>query len=247
MMQRSGLEDDMADWMDGHNIENSMEIAENFVDYGFNQTDLEAFESALHPEFLSPLFNWINNSLVTEKMVTDIEDASKRIGDLVGSVKTFTHMDQGSDKQYADIHTGILNTLTMLQYKSRKANIDIVETFDTGLPPVKAMIGELNQVWTNLIDNAIDAMEVNGTGILEIKTEKDREFVQVSIIDNGPGIPDNIRTRIFDPFFTTKDIGKGTGLGLDVVTRIVKQHKGSIKVNSVPGRTAFVVCFPIDG
>ena len=156
-------------------------------------------------------------------------------------------MDRGMDKQYADIHIGIRNTLTMLGYKLKKGNITLVEEFDNTLPPVKAMIGELNQVWTNLMDNALDAMEPAGKGILEIRTRRDKEFVEVSIIDNGPGIPDNIRSQIFDPFFTTKPIGKGTGLGLDVVTRIVKQHRGSIKVNSVPGRTEFIVCFPIDG
>ena len=156
-------------------------------------------------------------------------------------------MDQGHDKQYADIHSGIKNTLLMLLYKIRKGNIELVKNFDLTLPPVKAMIGELNQVWTNLIDNALDAMEINGKGVLEIKTERDKEFVQVSIIDNGPGIPDEIRSRIFDPFFTTKEVGKGTGLGLDVVTNIVRQHRGSIKVKSVPGRTEFLICFPIDG
>jgi signal transduction histidine kinase len=135
----------------------------------------------------------------------------------------------------------------MLGYKMRKGNIQLVEDYDHTLPPVKAMIGELNQVWTNLIDNALDAMEVHEKGILTIKTERDKEFVKVSIIDNGPGIPEDMQSRIFDPFFTTKDIGKGTGLGLDVVTRIVHQHKGSIKVNSKPGQTAFVVCFPING
>ena len=156
-------------------------------------------------------------------------------------------MDRGSNKEYADIHIGIRNTLTMLGYKIRKGNITLVEDFDETLPPVNAMIGELNQVWTNLIDNALDAMETNGKGTLTIKTKKDREFVQVSIIDDGPGIPEDIRTRIFDPFFTTKEIGKGTGMGLEVVQRIVQQHHGSIKVISEPGKTEFVVCFPIEG
>ena len=156
-------------------------------------------------------------------------------------------MDQGHDKQYANIHDGIRNTLTMLQYKVHKGSVEVIKNFDTSLPPVKAMIGELNQVWTNLIDNALDAMEPIGKGILEIKTKQDKDFVEVSIIDNGPGIPESIRSQVFDPFFTTKPIGKGTGLGLDVVMSIVKQHRGSIKVNSVPGRTEFIVCFPING
>ena len=180
-------------------------------------------------------------------MVEDIQESARRIADLVNSVKTFTHMDRGTGKQYADIHIGIRNTLTMLGYKIRKGNITLVEDFDGTLPPVKAMISELNQVWTNLIDNALDAMEVNGKGTLTIKTEKDREFVQVFIIDDGLGIPGDIKSKIFDPFFTTKEMGKGTGLGLEVVQRIVHQHNGSIKVRSVPGKTEFIVCFPIDG
>ena len=156
-------------------------------------------------------------------------------------------MDRGSDKQYADIHTGIRNTLTMLGYKLKKGNITLVEDYDTSLPPVNALIGELNQVWTNLVDNALDAMEVNGKGTLTIKTEREREFVQVFIMDDGPGIPGEIKSRIFDPFFTTKEMGKGTGMGLEVVQRIVHQHNGSIRVQSKPGHTEFVVCFPIDG
>jgi signal transduction histidine kinase len=247
MMQRSAMEDDLYDWMADYNVTNSQEIAENMTEFGFTVKDLDGFKEHIPDDSISAVFNWINNNLVTEKMVIDIEDASRRIADLVGSVKNFTHMDQGHGKQYADIHNGIRNTLTMLQYKIKKGNITVNQDFDLSLPPVNAMIGELNQVWTNLIDNALDAMEINGNGVLEIKTAPAKDCVQVSVIDNGPGIPDEIKSRIFDPFFTTKEVGKGTGLGLDVVVRIVQQHHGSIKVNSVPGRTAFIVEFPING
>jgi signal transduction histidine kinase len=196
---------------------------------------------------MSPVFNWINSNLVTERMVTDIQESSQRISDLVKSVKNFTHMDQGKGREPTDIHSGIRNTLTMLQFRLKKGNIELTEEFDEGLPKVVAMVGELNQVWTNLIDNALDAMEATGKGRLTIRTEKEHKFVKVSVIDNGLGIPGDIQSRIFDPFFTTKEIGKGTGLGLDVVTRIVRQHNGTVRVNSVPGRTAFVVCFPVEG
>jgi signal transduction histidine kinase len=247
MMQRSSLEDDLLDWLADYQVENSAELAENMVEFGFTPADLDSFKQHIPANSVSAVFNWINNNLVTEKMVTDIEDASRRIADLVGAVKNFTHMDQGHGKQYADIHTGIHNTLTMLQHKMRHGNITLEEQFDTTLPAVNAMIGELNQVWTNLIDNALDAMEVNKKGILQIKTERDKDCVAVTITDNGPGIPEEVQSRIFDPFFTTKAVGKGTGLGLDVVTRIVKQHKGDIKVTSKPGQTSFRVAFPIDG
>ena len=247
MLQRTDLEDDVSEWMKKHQIENYLEISENFVDYGFRINDLNDFETHLNHPCMSPVFNWINNNLITEKIVTDIEESSRRISELVGSIKTFTHMDQGHDKKFANIHEGILNTVKMLNHKFKKGNIQLKENFDYNLPPVKALIGELNQVWTNLIDNALDAMEANGNGILEIKTVQDNEFVQVSIIDNGPGIPADIQSKIFDPFFTTKEIGKGTGLGLDVVLRIIKQHRGSIKLNSTPDHTEFTICFPING
>lgn len=247
LKERTARETELADWLDEKGVENSYELAENFVDFDFKIKDLEDFNACIPDEHLSPVFSWINSNLITEKMVDDINESSKRIADLVASVKTFTHMDRGSDKQYADIHIGIGNTLTMLGYKLRKCNIQLVEDYDRTLPPVNALIGELNQVWTNLIDNALDAMEPACKGTLTIKTERDTDYVQVSIIDNGPGIPEDIRSNIFDPFFTTKEMGKGTGMGLEVVQRIVKQHNGTIKVKSQPGNTAFIVCFPING
>jgi signal transduction histidine kinase len=248
LRQRSDKEDELNDLFDEMGIISEVDTVENLVEFGFQPDDIRAFGKYIPRQFLSPVLNWINNILVTERMVEDIGESSKRIADLVSSVKTFTHMDRAPDKQYADIHIGISNTLTMLGYKFKKGNITLAEEFDETLPPVKAFIGELNQVWTNLIDNALDAMEANGRGTLTIKTKKDGPFVQVSIIDDGPGIPADIQPRIFEPFFTTKEIGKGTGLGLEVVQRIVQQqHNGSIKVKSEPGHTEFMVCFPIDG
>jgi signal transduction histidine kinase len=248
MMERADREDEITDWLDQQeNIKNSYDMAENFVEFGLTIQDLEEIKSYIPDGKLSPLLIWINNSFTTERMVSEISIASKRISDLVNSVKNFTHMDGGGDKVFADIRTGIKNTLIMLNHKVKKANITVVEDFDENLPPVKAMIGELNQVWTNLIDNATDALENTENPTLTLKTRQDREFVCVSVIDNGAGIPEEIKNKIFDPFFTTKQIGQGTGLGLDVVSRIVKQHKGTISVTSEPGKTEFIVCFPING
>ena len=247
LKERSAREDELGDWLDERGVENAFELAESYVENGFTVANLETFAGFIPKEYLTQIFTWINNNLVTDRMVDDILEASDRISKLVGSVKVFTHMDSGGDKQFTDIHSGIRNTVTMLGYKIKKSNISLVKNFDETLPPVKAAVGELNQVWTNLIDNGVDAMERNGKGTLTIKTEREREFVKVHIIDDGPGIPEEIRGRIFDPFFTTKEMGKGTGMGLEVVQRIVKQHRGSIKVESVPGKTEFIVCFPIDG
>ena len=134
----------------------------------------------------------------------------------------------------------------MLNYKIKKGNIQVKENFDASLPQVKALAGELNQVWTNIIDNAIDAMMENGSGILEIRTRQEGQFVCVYVKDNGPGIPQEVQSQVFDPFFTTKDMGKGTGLGLDVATRIIRQHNGTVRLTSVPGNTEFIVCFPMN-
>ncbi|MDN3549413.1 ATP-binding protein [Mucilaginibacter aquaedulcis] len=247
LKQRTQREDEIIEWLDEHEIENSYDIAESFVDFNFTIETLETFEKYSPNKNLTHILNWASDMLITEKMVRDIQESARRIAELVSSVKTFTHMDRAQDKQYADIHIGIRNTLTMLGYKIRKGNISVIEDFDETLPEVKALIGELNQVWTNLIDNAIDAMAVNGKGTLTIKTRRDREFVEVFIVDDGPGIAPEIQSLIFDPFFTTKEMGKGTGMGLEVVQRIVKQHRGSIKVKSDPGHTVFSVCFLIDG
>ncbi|GAA4315905.1 ATP-binding protein [Mucilaginibacter gynuensis] len=245
MMERSAREDDITDWLADHDI-NDYEVAGTLADFDFTLTDLDDLREQVSVACLAPVLAWINNNLLTDKIVTDIQESSRRISELVGSVKNFTHMDQSTDKQFVNIHMGIKNTLKMLEYKLRKANIEFVKEFDFELPEAKVYPGALNQVWTNIIDNAIDAMEPNGSGILRISTAKDGNFIKIRIIDNGPGIPDDIKTRIFDPFFSTKEMGKGTGLGLDVVTRIIRQHNGTVKVNSVPGNTEFEVCIPID-
>jgi signal transduction histidine kinase len=246
LKQRMALEDEITDWFDSHGVGNGYAIAESFADFNFTAAQLDAFAEGIPAESLTTAFSWISNLLVTDRMVQDILQSSKRIADLVSSIKNFTHMDRAQDKQYADIRLGIGNTLTMLGYKIRKGNIQIVEEYDETLPPVKGLIGELNQVWTNLIDNAIDAMEPNQKGTLTLKTAKDGEFVKVSVIDDGPGISSDVISRVFDPFFTTKAMGKGTGMGLEVVQGIIQQHNGSVKVNSEPGHTEFIVCFPLN-
>jgi len=246
LMERNEREDDMNDWLEDLGIENADIVAETFVEFNLTVEKAESIKSDLPDADLSAVFNWLSNSLVSEKIVKDIEEGSQRISGIVSSVKTFTHMDQAREKQYGDIHKGLRSTLIMLNYKIQKGNIKIIESFDETLPLVKAMIGELNQVWTNLIDNAIDAMDKVPKPVLEIITKQDNQQVCVTIKDNGEGIPDELRTQIFDPFFTTKEVGKGTGLGLDVVQRIIRQHKGMVKIESVPGNTQFTVCFPIN-
>ncbi len=246
LMQKTELEDKLTDWLEMNGMKDAYSFTEIFAEFGIRPEDLDHVKALLRPEDVIPVVGWLNQVLTTEKLVGEIEEASKRINTLVGSVKGYTHMDQNPEKQLIDIHIGILNTLTMLNHKIKKNNIKLVENFQPDLPHAKIFVSEMNQVWTNLIDNAIDAMEDRTDSMLEIKTQKEREFIVVSIIDNGPGIPDAIQDKIFDPFFTTKAIGKGTGLGLEVVKQIVAQHNGKVDVISEPGRTEFRICFPMD-
>lgn len=243
MMQKADLEDEITDWLTDNHLQ---EIdPESLVERGFTTTELDVFKDCTTQKYLPVLLAWMSNYLVTNKMAADIHTSSERISDLVGAVKNFTFMDKDSNRQPVDIHAGIHNTLIMLNYKLRKGNITVEEHYDNALPNFRAFPGELNQVWTNIIDNAIDAMEINGKGKLEISTSHDAKFVRISIKDNGPGIPEDIKEKVFAPFFTTKEMGKGSGLGLDVVSRIMLQHNGDVKVKSEPGATEFEICLPI--
>ncbi|GAB3809842.1 ATP-binding protein [Spirosoma humi] len=248
LLERTSLEDDVTDWLDDHGVEDHMDLAGPLVDYGFTVDDLDWILEKIGDENLAGVANWLVNNLVTEKLVSDIGEASKRIATLIDSIKNYTQMDRGVGKQEVQLAEGLRNTVTLLAHKIKSKQIDLTLTIADDLPVVCGWPGELNQVWTNLIDNAIDAMP-NG-GKLDIISQPDRRseeeaFVLTKIIDNGPGIPEDIRDKIFEPFFTTKEIGKGTGLGLDIVQGIMKHHNGSIKVQSEPGHTEFSVCLPV--
>lgn len=246
LMDKSGREDEIMDWLEDHEVEDADEIAENLVDYGFVEQDLDDISDLLREEDLSPVINWLNQVLTTERLVTEIEEASQRINDLVSSVKSYTHMDQAPERKETDIHVGIENTLTMLDHKLRKSNIEIVRNYQESLPQPMVLASALNQVWTNLIDNAIDAMKTSDTKVLTIDTKQSGQFINIDIKDSGSGIPDDVKDKIFDPFFTTKAVGEGTGLGLEVVHDIItKQHNGTVNVESAPGSTVFKICFPI--
>lgn len=244
MLERREKEDDITDWMDDKGIDNGYELAENFAEFGFEIEDLDELLACVGDD-IAPVLGWLDNVMATEKMVSEIEEASKRISAIVGSVKSYSHMDRASDKEAVDIHEGIRGTLTLLNHKLKKNNVRVIESFDTVLPKVSLYVSEMNQVYTNLIDNAIDAMEGREGNTLEIVTKQERDNVVIGIIDNGPGIDEDLVDQIFDPFFTTKAVGKGSGLGLEVVRRIVEQHKGTVKVYSKPGKTEFRVCIPL--
>ncbi len=243
LMERSRFEDELLDWLEDRDVSDAYDVAPVFVDFGVSTADLDRLEQELGSEHLDPILNWICNNFVTEKIVGEIEEASRRIDHIVGSIKSYSHMDRASDKSKVHIRDGILNTLTLFNHKLRAKQVQVLAELPAELPPVEVFVGELNQVWTNLIDNAIDAMDAGGT--LEIHSTADHKWLKTSIIDSGKGIPLEIQDSIFDPFFTTKEVGKGTGLGLDIVRKIIEQHKGEVRVQSRPGRTEFTVCLPI--
>ncbi len=245
MMEKEEATDDVLDWLEENDIDFADDLAEIFVDFALGPDDLEKFKETIKGKTLSPILRWVASTLNLERLVNEIQESADRIEKLVRSVKDYSHMDKAKDKDFINIHDGIRSTVIMLKHKFKQKGINIVKELDDNIPKMKAFAGELNQVWTNLIDNALDAMEKNGQ--LSIKTYKDREFVKIDIADNGSGIPEEVKNNIFEPFFTTKPLGKGTGMGLDIVKRIVDRHRGKVEVESEEGKgTKFTVCIPIE-
>jgi signal transduction histidine kinase len=241
-MKRIEKEDEISDWLEQNNFSSNNISIDTFIDFGFSIDDFEAIKGNLGSETFPPVLAWVENILISQRLIKDLDDASCRISNLVGAIKSHVHMDRTNEKQPTNVHKDIDNTLTLLGYKLRDKNISVTKKYCSDLREVPAYIGELNQVWTNIIDNAIQAMDKGGELIVDTNCS-DKE-VTVKIIDNGKGIPSEIISRVFDPFFTTKKVGEGTGIGLDLAMRIVKRHEGEIKVSSVPGRTEFTVCIP---
>ncbi|HEY9166069.1 MAG TPA: ATP-binding protein [Candidatus Kryptonia bacterium] len=236
-------EDELADWLEQSGFRDR-EAAETFSESGFSASELQNILNDLGRDAFVLVIPWLENLLSSYRIVKDLKAASNRISKLVGSIKSHVNMDRTSDLQPTNIHKDIDDTLTLLGFKLRKKNIYVKKKFSEGMPAVPAYVGELNQVWTNLIDNAIFAM--GNDGELSIETTHDNKEVTVRITDNGSGIPKEIISRIFDPFFTTKKVGEGTGIGLDIVSRVVKRHNGRIEVKSEPGKTEFAVHIPIE-
>jgi signal transduction histidine kinase len=241
-LQRMNDQDEIEDWLEQKGI-TARETAETFSEYGFSTEELETMRGDLGTESFARVISWLENLIASQRVIKDLADASARISTLVTSIKTHVHMDRADDLQHTDVHRDIENTITLLGFKIREKNIEVIRNFCSDMPEVPAYVGELNQVWTNLIDNAIFAMEKKG--VLNISSSCDEKNITVTIVDNGAGISKENLGRIFDPFFSTKKVGEGTGIGLDIVNRIIKHHNGEIKVKSEPGRTEFTVCLPL--
>jgi len=238
---RSDREEEIATRLENHGVTDGWKLAPAFVNAGIDSEELSTLAGKLPRESLTPAFGWLEASLSLNSLLNEIDGSTGRISELVKAVKAYSYMDK-SPMQEVDIHEGIENTLTILGHKLK--NVTVTRKFDRAIPRIMAHGGELNQVWTNLIDNAIDA--VKGTGKICIATFLDDDQVVVEIADNGSGIPLEVQSHIFEPFYTTKGVGSGTGLGLVISNRIVAdRHGGEIEFESAPGDTRFKVRLPI--
>jgi signal transduction histidine kinase len=241
-IETSDREDAIADWLDDHRVANGWEMAPTFVQAGLDTAWLDQVAASVDEAALEGALRWLNYTVETELLMNEIEESTNRISALVGAAKQYSQLDR-APHQVSDVHDLLDATLTMLSSKI-SPGISVVKDYDRSLPPVPAYPGQLNQVWTNLIDNAVSAM--HGKGTLTVRTALDRDQLLVEFADTGPGVPPEIQERIFEPFFTTKPVGEGTGLGLDISWRIiVNKHHGDLRVKSVPGDTRFMVRLPL--
>jgi signal transduction histidine kinase len=243
-LETTDREDELSDWLDDHGVDGGWDLAPVFVAGGLGVEDLDAVNAAAGETTLEGAIRWLAYTVETESLLREILDATTRISDLVLAAKQYSQMDRAPHR-FIDVHEGLDATLVMFGRKlGEEVGIGIVKDYDRSLPLIPAYPAELNQVWTNIIDNAVDAMD--GSGTLTVRTSRVDDCVVVEIGDTGPGIPPDVRRRIFEPFFTTKPVGRGTGLGLDVSYRvIVTRHHGDITVASEPGDTRFRVRLPI--
>jgi signal transduction histidine kinase len=240
-LERSDRQDSVAGWLEGHGVADAWELAPTFVNSGLDSAWLANLGDKLPAASHVDAVCWLEARLNLKALVTQVEQTTTRIAGLVKAVKSYSYMDQ-SPMQEVDIHEGIESTLTMLGHKLK--NVTLVRAFDRSVPRIMAYGGELNQVWTNLIDNAVAA--VNGAGKICVGTSLEHDQLVVEIVDDGPGIPPEVQARMFEPFFTTKSVGNGTGLGLVISNRIVgDRHGGEIEFESRPGETRFRVRLPL--
>ena len=241
-VQRADREDEISAWLSDHDLND--ESAAALADTCLAIPTLDKLAENVSGTALEATLQWISAAAAVRTLTSEIGTASSRIHELVAAVKGFSYMDHAPTPEPVDIRRGIMDTFTMLGAKARSKSIKISTTFADNLSRAYAIGAELNQVWMNLVDNAMDAVGVGGHVSVSALNEPDS--IVVTVADDGPGIPAEIQGRIFDPFFTTKPVGEGTGLGLDVVRRLLQRHNGSIALESAPGRTVFEIKLPAE-
>ena len=241
-LARGDLESALETWLEAQQVERSWDVAPPLVNLGWDVGELMALSAQFAPEQRATFVAWLASVCTVYVLLDEVHHGAERISQIVRSVKSYSHLDR-APVQLVDIHDGLEDTLIILHHKL-KQGVEVVRDYSQDLPRIEAFAGELNQVWTNLVDNAIDAM--GGHGEITIHTFADGPMVAVSIADNGPGIPPEVQPRLFEAFFTTKEPGVGTGLGLHISYNIVvNQHRGDIAFESRPGRTVFTVRLPV--
>jgi signal transduction histidine kinase len=238
-LEQEDHERTIARWLKDHKLDSDR--AETLAETGFTREMLEELARLLPPQTLEVGLNWVAANTITRRMALEIQEAAARVSHLVDAVKGFTQMDRESVSEPVDISQGLRNTIVVLRGKAKTKAVSLTLDVANGLPLVNGFAGELNQVWSNLIANALDAVSENGRVEVTATRGHNGQGVIVRVADDGPGIPAGIRDRIFDPFFTTKPVGEGSGLGLDIVRRLVQRHNGQIEVDSEPGKTEFRV------
>jgi signal transduction histidine kinase len=241
-LEASDREDGVITWLDSHGVADGWSMASTVVAARLANADLEAIAGALPAAALGPAIDWLCKSFATQDLADAVIRSSESISSLVNAAKSFSFMDQGPVTEI-DVHQGIEDTITIFGQKLQRG-IEIVRQYDRNLPAVQVPASELNQVWMNLIDNAMGAVGEHGK--ITIRTFREGDQVAIEIADDGPGIPEDIQQKIFDPFFTTKEVGEGTGLGLDIARRIITSRcDGQIGFRCVPGETVFWVHLPV--
>jgi signal transduction histidine kinase len=234
-------EEAISDWLEARGVVNAWRIAPPLAAAGVDVDWCVAVATILSPDTLEPGLDWVAGTLSTRSLLSEVKDSTARISALVDAVESYSQLDRAS-LQLTDVTEGIDSSLVMLSHKLGE-DVTVVRDYDATAPRIEAIPVELNQVWTNLIDNAIDAMD--GKGTLRISTWADAEMLVVEIGDTGPGMSPEVQARAFEPFFTTKEVGRGTGLGLDISRRIIAdRHHGSIAIESTPEGTTLRVRLP---
>ena len=243
-LAESDREEALIDALEARRVAGAGALAAGLTDAFLGPEWVDRVAAAVGEEHLADGLRFIGACAGAHVVLDEVETATTRIATLVDAVRNYSYLDQGP-RQTVDIHAGLESTLTMLGHKLRSRQVEIVRDFEPDLPPVEAAGSELNQVWTNLVDNALDA--IGERGCLTLRTRRRGTRVLVEVADDGPGVPADLQSRIFDAFFTTKPVGKGTGLGLDIAQRIVVRNHGELRVESAPGDTRFQVLLPPAG
>jgi signal transduction histidine kinase len=243
-LSRSDRESEVERWLDDHGVPEAWDLAPTLVAFGWSTADFEHLGGHFTPEQIAVLAQSLGLGSAAYALLDEIGQGASRISEIIKAVKSYSYLDR-APVQEVDVHEGLDSTLVILRHKI-KPTYTIIRDYEPGLPRIEAYAGELNQVWTNILDNALDALGDRPEGAeIRLRTRRQDDGIVVDLCDNGPGVPPEIQSRVYEPFFTTKPPGIGTGLGLNIAYNIVNKHYGDIQLQSRPGKTCFTVRLPL--